>query len=294
MHRIEIKSKHKISAKSLIIAALLVLPAIINASQNPPLAFEVISVKPVKPVPTGGQRGPNADKGAGLFDVENHRFTAHAVTLYSLAKWSYGITAGSCLFKECDFLTGGPDWVRSDQFDIQALMPNDSPIYTFRQTMEGRAPALQAMLQAMLEDRFKLVVRRQMKEMPAYVLTIARGGHKLTPSKADVISTVNITRDTHGDSFDLALHAQKSSIFNLVRVLETLNFMDRPILDRTGLSGEFNFEMKFAPPNNNAFANTTSPSLFTAVQEQLGLRLESTKAPVEIFVIDHAEKPSEN
>ena len=93
---------------------------------------------------------------------------------------------------------------------------------------------------------------------------------------------------------NLALHGRKSSMFNLVRTLETLNFMDRPILDRTELSGEFDFEMKFAPPNNNGFGNTSSPSIFTALQEQLGLRLEATKAPVEILVIDHAEKPDAN
>src|SRR5215470_8248477 len=113
--------------------ALLCLP-LMTAAQNQPMAFEVVSVKPVKPLATGGQRGLNGDRGAGLYDIENHRFTAHAVTLYALTKWSYGVTAGSCMFGECGFLTGGPDWVHSDQFDIQALMPDDSPIYTVRQT----------------------------------------------------------------------------------------------------------------------------------------------------------------
>jgi len=279
--------------KMVVIPTVLLFLTITTAAQNQPLAFEVVSLKPVKAVPTGGQRGPTGDKGAGLYDVENHRFTAHAVTLYALVKWSYGITAGSCMFREeCAFLTGGPSWVRSDQFDIQALMPDGSPIYNFAQMYNRRAPALQSMLQTLLADRFKLVLHREMKEMPVYALTIARGGPKLTPSRDDEKTVLNITGGLIGQSQDLMLHGRKASMASFVRVLETLSFMDRPVLDRTGLTGEFNFEMKFAPIN--AFSNTASPSIFTALQEQLGLKLEATKAPVEFLVIDSAEKPSEN
>jgi uncharacterized protein (TIGR03435 family) len=103
--------------------------ALILSVQNPPLVFEVVSVRPVNPIATGGQRGTNGVPG-GVPNVEGHRFTARAMTLYNLIKWSYGITASSCEFRECDFLTGGPSWIRSDQFDVQALIPDDSPIYT--------------------------------------------------------------------------------------------------------------------------------------------------------------------
>jgi len=109
------------------IAAVLLSMTIVG--QNPPLRFEVASVKPSKPIPMNGQRGANAIKGAGLFLVEGHRFVALNDTLYKLIKWSYGITDSRCMFSECDLLTGGPGWVTSDQFDIEALMPEGSPIY---------------------------------------------------------------------------------------------------------------------------------------------------------------------
>jgi uncharacterized protein (TIGR03435 family) len=270
--------------------AVLILGMITTAAQNQPWAFEVVSAKPVKQVAIGGQRGLNGVPG-GVYDVQNHRFTAIRVNLYALIKWSYGITASSCIFSECDFLIGGPDWVRSDQFDVQALMPDDSPVYTFRQMREGQAPALQAMLQKMLADRFKLVVHREMKEMPVYVLTIGRGGPKLATSSSDDKFRINISGSPRGQE-DRLLVGKKASMANLAQTIGLI--VDRPVFDRTGITGEFNFEAKYAPVDNNAFGNTSSSSIFTALQEQLGLKLEATKAPLEVFVIDHAEKPSEN
>jgi uncharacterized protein (TIGR03435 family) len=266
---------------------------LITAAQNQALTFEVVAIKPVKSFPRGGQRGSNGDPGAGIYLIENHRFTGHAVTLYDVIKGSYGITASSCIFSECDFLIGGPDWVRSDQFDIQALMPDDSPAYTYRQLREGKAPVLQAMLQAMLADRFKLLVHREMKEVPVYALTVARGGHKLTPSKDDDKFALNISGVPNGQT-DRLLVGKKAPMANLVTLLGLPAITDKPVLDRTGLTGDYNFEVKFAPLDNNAFGNTSSPSIFTALQEQVGLKLEVTRAPLEVFVIDHAEKPDAN
>src|SRR6185295_20322324 len=113
---------------------------------------------------------------------------------------------------------------------------DDSPIYTFRQMREGRAPVLQAMLQNMLSDRFKLVVHREMKEMPVYQLTVAKGGPKLAPSRSDDTYAININRDR---GTDLLLHGTKTPVANLAITLGLLD-VTRPVLDRTALQGEFN------------------------------------------------------
>jgi uncharacterized protein (TIGR03435 family) len=274
-------------------AALLLSLTSIVVAQNQPLKFEAVSVKPT--MITGGQRGNSGAAGGGVYDLQGHRFIARESTLYALIKWGYGVSATSvCVFFECDFLTGGPSWVRSDKFDVQAVMPDESPIYTFRQMADGRAPVLQAMLQTLLVERFKLVVHSDMKEMPVYVLTVAKGGPKLTPSKDDDKRTLLVSGDPTGKILDRTLRATKASMASLVYLLGLPQVTDRPVLDRTGITGEFNFEVKFAPVDNNAFGNTSSSSIFTALQEQLGLKLEAAKAPLEVFVIDSAEKPTEN
>jgi uncharacterized protein (TIGR03435 family) len=173
-------------------------------------------------------------------------------------------------------------------------MPDDSPIYTFAQMRDGRAPALQAILQPMLHDRFQLSLHREMKRMPVYVLTIAKGGPKLTPSKNDEKPAFGVNGNPAVPTGARMVFGRKASMANPALVLGLPNVTGRPVLDRTGLSGEFTFEAKFTPVDNNAFGNTSSPSIFTSLQEQLGLKLEAADAPLEVLVIGHAEKPSEN
>jgi uncharacterized protein (TIGR03435 family) len=201
---------------------------------------------------------------------------------------------GPCAFSECDFLTGGPAWIRSDQFDVQAVMPDNSPLYTVPQFHNNQAPELHAMLQSLLADRFKLTVHRKMKVMPVYVLTVAKDGPKLVPAKAEDSKRIAMTGNPAIAASDREIIGRKASIADLVNLLQLPGLTDRPVLDRTRLSGEFNFNAKFAPVDNNALGNTSSPSIFTALQEQLGLKLEATRAPIEILVIDHAEKPTAN
>jgi uncharacterized protein (TIGR03435 family) len=172
-------------------------------------------------------------------------------------------------------------------------MPDDSPIYTVPQMHDGRAPVLQGMLQTMLADRFKLVLQCEMKRIPVYVLTVAKGGPKLTPSKDDEKPALNVSGSPAAQGSDRVLIGSKASM-EFAFLLGLPGVTDRPVLDYTGLTGEFTFQVKFAPIGNSAFGNTSSPSVFTALQEQLGLKLEATEAPLEVLVIDHGEKPSEN
>jgi uncharacterized protein (TIGR03435 family) len=209
-------------------------------------------------------------------------------------------------------LTGGPGWVTSDQYTIQAVIPPSTPAYTRYQLMTGNAPKLQAMIQTLLVERFKLAVHRETREMSVYALTIAKGGPKLQPApngncdpnsalilraqrgdqKPACIGGFNVNRQGHFNVF-----VDATTIGNFAQILT--GALERPVIDRTGLAGVYDFrfessvedtmfhEMRLEPTDN-------PPSVFDAIQQQLGLKLESTKGPVEVLVIERAEKPSEN
>jgi uncharacterized protein (TIGR03435 family) len=131
-----------------------------------------------------------------------------------------------------------------------------------------------------------------MKKMPAYVLTIAKGGSKLTPSKPDEKPALNISGNPAAPLADRVLIGRKATMEGLAFLLGLPGVADRPVVDRTGLAGEFTFEVRYA--SNTALGNTSSPSVFTALQEQLGLKLEAAETPLEVIVIDHAEQPEPN
>jgi uncharacterized protein (TIGR03435 family) len=278
--------------KILIIAALLLLLAVITVAQNQPLAFEVASIKPLGSFPGFAALGSGCD--GGFPRVEHNRFTV-STTSFALITWAYGFNKeGGCSFVSLgDFLSGGPDWIRSERFEIQALMPDGFPTYTTSQFLNGEAPQLETMIRNMLADRFKLALHQEMKEASGYALVLGKGGAKLSASKDESDKpglAMNRRRDQNGQIVNKVIAKNTSMTYlALMLVLE----MHRPVVDRTGSTGQFDFEVEFAPFDSGP-NDSSGPSIFTALQEQLGLRLESTKVPVEALVIDHAEKPSEN
>jgi uncharacterized protein (TIGR03435 family) len=168
-------------------------------------------------------------------------------------------------------LFGGPKWVDSEHYDIEGKEAT-------------RVPRDQAMLmlQSLLAARFKLVIHRETRELPVYALTIARGGPKMPTAAAPFSGSSSGPRN---------LTAKGATIDSFARMLADL--LMRPVLDRTGLEGAYDIKLDFAPPEGAA-DDAPAPSLFTAIQEQLGLKLEATKGPVEVLVIDSAEKPDGN
>lgn len=265
-----------------------------------PVAFEVASVKSQGPVPSGDGRGTNAVGGMGLGcdggfpRIQGKRFIV-TTTPYALITWAYGYnkTWGCSYVNFAGLLTGGPPWIRSERFEIQALMSEDSPAYTAAEFLRGDAPELEKMLQKLLADRFHLVVHRVTKEVPAYALVRGKGEPKLTHSTGE-------GRPTFGMRRQAGPNGQISNKMTGRRVeLRDLTFQlvmttQHPVIDRTGLVGQYDFDLEFAPLDSDALASSAGPSLFTAVQEQLGLKLENVKAPLEGLVIDRAERPSEN
>ena len=176
-------------------------------------------------------------------------------------------------------ISGGPPWLDIDRFDVMAKAEDDP---TRKQMM--------AMLRALLADRFQLKIHREEKEGHVYALVAPKGGTKLKPSTADR-SYVSLSRNTPTDQVGVSytISSQKASMALFAERLGEME-LGRPVLDRTGLQGEFDFKLNYGTADNQ----DAEPSIFTAIQEQLGLKLEVTKGPIEILVIDRAQKPSTN
>jgi uncharacterized protein (TIGR03435 family) len=241
-----------------------------QTATTPRPAFDVVSIKPSNPINDRQQ-----------ISISAGALTATA-SLRSLIVQAYGIH---------DYqLLGAPGWLDSARFDIVAkssdiedpnkLSPTAQQAYIERQGQR---------LQSLLEDRFQLKVHSGTKVMPAYALVIAKGGpklHKADPAELPILSTQRPGRLRCGGASMAAFAAELTD-----------DGVDRQIFDKTGLAGTYDFTLEWTPdeaPGAGAPSNDSGPSIFTAVQEQLGLKLIPTKGPVPVLVIDHAEMPSEN
>ena len=201
-----------------------------------------------------------------------------------------------------DQISGLPSWAKSDRFDIQAKVAEaDVP------AMKTLLPEQRAlMLQALLADRFALVAHKETRQLPVYALVIAKGGPRL--KEADPAATYpNGMQGPDGKPVGAGmirmgrdfLEAQAIPISQLLGMLTQAT--GRTVLDKTGLTGRYDIALKWAPEEpgmlNGAPApppDPSLPSIFTAVQEQLGLRLESQRGPVDVVVVEHLDKPTEN
>ncbi len=236
--------------------------------------FEVVSVKPSKSVSAGSRSSTNRG-----------RFTAANVSLRSLIVRAYGMK---------DYQVKGPDWLSSERFDIAAKFPEALPKDRERANAE-----LQAMMQKMLVDRFKLAVHREQKTFSVYGLTVGKSGIKFKEAPGCDSHNQDSSR-THYRGMCVSMDAFAEFLARQADLPE-----DLPVLDMTGLAGFYNLTLDWVPePRQSSVSKggvplvpdtPSGPALSTALQEQLGLKLEARKAPIEILVVDHAEKvPSEN
>ena len=261
------------------------------------VTFEVASVRPsdTKAGDAGGFKTESGKTRGPAFQVDHRRFSATNLNLFGLILKAYGVTGCRPLGGgNCVFLSGGPDWIRKDGFDIVAKMPDASPDYTLMQLQNGHASQLQLMLQALLTDRFHLKLHRETRQAPVYALTLGKNGPKFEKAAESEEPKVMFRPlvESNGQQM-IQLVVQNSSMLELAELYT--KFMDRPVLDRTGLKDRYDFTMDYEA-NADApgpFAAATGPALFRALQEK-GLKLEATKGAVEVLVIDHAEHPSEN
>jgi len=255
--------------------------------------FEVASIK----------LGAGPGKPQFLGSRSPGTFTAQNINLRFIIRVAYGVRSFEVL--------GGPGWIDSDTYDITA---KTKTAMDGAKTAPSPIPEMFAMLQPLLEDRFKLKVHREMRELPVYVLTVAKGGLKMKPRDCPQFSDDNPTPQgpcnpmgTRGgtNGTNRTLDGTAATMEGLIMTIA--NTTRREIIDRTGLTGRFDFHLEWAPdeamtassdfdePTRSVASSSGSgPSLFTALQEQLGLKLESAKAPVEVLVIDHVERPEAN
>jgi uncharacterized protein (TIGR03435 family) len=278
-----------------------------QSTGGPLPSFEVATIK----------RDRSGGPGNGLM-LPPGRFTATKVSAKMLVSFAYNGNRSGFSLRD-DQVSGGPDWINSEEYDIDAKV-DDTLVSSEEQKLpfEQWADQVRLMVRALLADRFKLQVSHTTRDLSMYALVVAKGGPKLNvstvpplgpivrmPSGPDMpkgpmirgslgeITAISITTGTLAD----ALSRQRE-------------LGGREVVDRTALTGRYDFTLKWIPEgaapldvgaaaDNQASSpesrpESSGPSLFTALQQQLGLKLESTRGPVEVLVIDHIERPSEN
>jgi uncharacterized protein (TIGR03435 family) len=275
-----------------------------NAETSTP-TYEVASVK----LNEAGTASLKTGKGIIMQNMmfAPGTFTAQNTSMWELIRLAYRVE---------DFqVSGAPDWFSSELYDVDAKAEKSTIDAMQKLDNEQRDLKSQRMLQALLTDRFKLTLHRETKELPAYSLVVAESG-KLHEAPGDCGPHPNPIMVKPGTQqppppcgsirvffWVGRLDGQKVPIKELVTKLS--GFTRRMVLDKTNLAGKYDIDLKWLPdpsefPPRPAYLPPTyqpdvnSPPLLTAIQQQLGLKLESQTAPVEILVIDHAEKPSEN
>jgi uncharacterized protein (TIGR03435 family) len=228
-----------------------------------PLQFEVASVKPLGHPPASG---------GGPWTVDRGRFKADAAWVRAVIAVAYSTQAVRVL--------GGPNWLDTERYDFAAKAEN----------ADASTDQLRVMIQSLLADRFKLVVHRETKDLPVYTLTVGKSGPKMQPAKDN--------EKTYGTWLGGQLICTRFDILGLINILSST--LGNPVVDKTGLTGLYDFKLEFTDPrfqrpgNSSQSALDSPPDIFGAVQEQLGLKLEAKRAPVEVLVVDHAERASGN
>jgi uncharacterized protein (TIGR03435 family) len=231
-------------------------------------ALRLLKLHPLGPVRN------TSGESSGIFESKG-RISAKNVTLKRCIRGAYNIPQPQIL--------GGPKWVDQDRYYIEA-----------KATVPAGDSELMLMLQTLLAERFKLVLHREQRPLAGYRLVLGKGGLKARPSEPD--------KGSAGHSSRGRIDAQGYSMSQLA--LKLSEILQKPVLDTTHVAGRFDLKLEWTPDDMRAHSPSagqrtgavpeTGPSIFTALQEQLGLKLESDKIPADVLVIDSAEKPEEN
>lgn len=234
-------------------------------------SFDVATIKPSDPNVPGN-----------WFRVNGRNFSTHNISLSGMIKFAYGVHGKQIM--------NAPDWMDKDTYDIAAVPDG-----------EGQPSDKQwkSMLQKLMTERYKLIFHHEQRELDVFALTVGKDGPK------------NLAENTGGGSLPgmffrgtpggIMLPANNATMKDFTGLLQEV-VLDKPVVDQTELKGRFDFTLKWAPDESQFSGHMpppsdlpdAPPSLFTAVQEQIGLKIESKKALVDVLVIDHVEKPSPN
>jgi uncharacterized protein (TIGR03435 family) len=270
--------------KSSALALFALTIAAVSWAQTPAakkLVFDVASIK----LNTAPQGTPS------IGDQPGGRFVASRVTLRRLIQFAY---------RGNQDILRGPDWLDSDTWDVQAKAPEGTVTVRASPLDATRPDTLAFMVQSLLEDRFKLKSHQETRELPLYNLTVAKNGAKIklsedqTPPAAFVgVGAGAAGVERGGIRLGRRDFEAKAQPIELLAVALGALYVDRPVIDHTGLKGLYDLRLQWTA---DAGLNTPSvgPSLLNALEEQLGLKLEAGKGPLTVLVIDSVEKPSEN
>lgn len=257
-----------------LVSAFLVLSTAVLGQEKteakPRLEFDVASIKPAKPGAQGGGIKPLPG---------GQTYVATNVPVMLIIRLMYHLNNSQ--------ISGGPDWLSTGLYDIEAKA--DGP---------HSLDDLHVMFQHLLEDRFKLQYHKETKILPSYVLTEEKSGPKLTENHSPENFDIPIRNLAFG-----SIQATHSSMSYFSWFLS--QNLNKPVVDQTGLAGFYDFKLNWTPElppgvaeraaeEGRTLPTANGPDIFTALREQLGLRLASEKGPVEVMVIDHIERPSEN
>jgi uncharacterized protein (TIGR03435 family) len=287
------------------VAVLLAATYSLSAQPAARPAFEVASIKPSPADCTAAGRSRNVGPSPGRLELP-------CTTVRNLIRVAYGLLKGGQLAARPMEVLGGPGWLDTDRYTISAKAEGQPP------TTVMMGP----MMQTLLEDRFQLKLHVEPKESPVYALTVAKAAPKLTPAKEGTCVPLDLNNPEHWTqpgSFTPCGMPKMSTRDGVTTMEVPAATMEdfasrlpifpetRPVIDRTGLTGRYDIRLSFsrelpsgviqlngvnqpAPPPSDM----VGPSIFTALQEQLGLKLSPDKAPVDVLVIDSVQKPIEN
>ena len=263
-------------------------PSPATAKPGKPLTFDAVSIR------------QNISGDAEQFGPTPDGYRMSNMTLELPIMTAYVPQIGGAVFYSDDQIKGFPVWMMTERYDINARIAEED-------RAEWQNPALQkvmlqAMMRALLEDRCKMVVHREVKEAAVYSLVVGKNGPKFKPTNPDVAHPGGEALPWGGtvvfSNSGVSLYG--TSMASLASILSQMLNMHRPILDKTGLTGRYDIVLKNPEMGAPPVAQQSGPSAsdpsdsFSWVSESTGLKLESTKAPAETLVIDHIERPSEN
>jgi uncharacterized protein (TIGR03435 family) len=285
--------------RKLCITLLVTIAISSNAAAQKP-AFEVASIKPNTARPNGVS-----------FDTDKGRFLATNASVRTLIRYAFeshlpedGLRRGEVLFSSTLGIEviGGPSWMNNDRFDVEAKPPANQT---------SSQSEMQLMVQSLLEDRFQLKAHREMREAPTFDLLVAKAGklklseegspppiQGLPPQPRGMLRTFTMTRPTSAAALVETMYGRAVSSSTLASQLSS--WAGRPITDKTKVTGLFDVFLQFSPvastaqPAPDSAIEPSGSSIFTALQQELGLKLEPSKGQREAIVIDHIEKPTEN
>jgi uncharacterized protein (TIGR03435 family) len=269
-------------------------------SQTQPETKKSFAVASVKSITQRGRTSMTTDGG---------RFNAPIANLWTLLRWAYRPPEGGPIFYNEYQVVGAPSWIQSARFSVEAKAEDES--------RQVPAEEMQLMLQSLLEDRFQLKVHRETRQMPLYELVIGKSGLKMKLSE-DQTPPAPAQRGERGQRGQAAAPVRGRTLVNVagastpgffsvkmsgtgislpVLVNRLQEAADRPLIDKTNLSGLYDFSLQFeiaAGPNGEPTDADSFAAMVTAIQEHLGLKLESAKGPSNVLVIDSVQKPAEN